>query len=143
MTWTVDERRAWAFPPTEGVVDGIDLATLDRSDPDDRSLLIRYEHPELAKAIDSGLDEIVVGSQVMNPHLHLSIHEVVANQLWDGDPPEVTETARRLDLAGYDRHQVFHMIGSVVSEEMWLVMRHHRQADPEQIKHKLAALPGS
>ena len=68
--------------------------------------------------------------------------EVVANQLWDGDPLEVTETARRLDLAGYHRHQVFHMIGSVVSEEMWLMMRHHRQADLERIKHKLAGLPG-
>ena len=143
MTWTVDERRAWAFPPTEGVVDGIDLAVLDPAAPDDRSLLIRCEHLEFAEALDSGLDEIVVAGQVMNPHLHLTIHEVVANQVWEGDPPEVTETARRLDRSGYDRHEVFHMIGSVMSEEMWLVMRHHQQADLGQIKRKLAALPGS
>ena len=98
---------------------------------------------EFAEALDSGLDEIVVAGQVMNPHLHLTIHEVVANQVWEGDPPEVTETARRLDRSGYDRHEVFHMIGSVMSEEMWLVMRHHQQADLGQIKRKLAALPGS
>ena len=143
VTWTVEERHAWAFPPTEGVVDGIDLAFVDPADPDERSFLIRSEHPELAEALDSGLDEVVLAGQVMNPQLHLTIHEVVANQLWDGDPPEVAETARRLDLAGYDRHEVFHMIGSVMSEEMWLVMRHQRQADLGQIKQKLAALPGS
>ena len=39
--------------------------------------------------------------------------------------------------------EVFHMIGSVMSEEMWLVMHHHQQADLGQIKRKLAALPGS
>jgi len=124
-------------------VDGIDLAVLDPAAPDDRSFLIRCEHLEFAEALDSGLDEIVVAGQVMNPHLHLTIHEVVANQVWEGDPPEVTETARRLDRSGYDRHEVFHMIGSVMSEEMWLVMRHHQQADLGQIKRKLAALPGS
>ncbi|MFQ5968211.1 MAG: hypothetical protein ACE5MI_11470, partial [Acidimicrobiia bacterium] len=69
MTWTVEERRAWAFPPTEGVVDGIDLAFLDPADPDDRSLLIRFEHPEFEEALDAGLDEIVLAGQVMNPHL--------------------------------------------------------------------------
>ncbi len=35
------------------------------------------------------------------------------------------------------------MIGSVMSKEMWLVMRHHQQADLGGIKRKLAALPGS
>jgi hypothetical protein len=127
----------------EGVVDEIDLAFLDPADPDERSLLMRFEHPEFAAALNDGWDEIEIDGTVMNPNLHLALHEVVANQLWDGEPPEVAETAHRLDLAGYDRHEVFHMIGSVVSHQVWQALHEQQPADPEQIRDDLAALPGS
>lgn len=116
---------------------------LDPADPDDRSLLIRFEHPEFEEALQAGLGEIPLDGGVINPGLHLTLHEVVANQLWEADPPEVGETAQRLDLLGYDRHEIFHMIGSVVSEQLWLVMRDQGKVDPEQIKQGLAALPES
>ena len=124
-------------------MDGTDLAWLDPADPDERSLLIRFEHPEFAAALDAGWDEIELDGTVMSPNQHLTIHEVVANQLWDGEPPEAAETARRLDLVGYDRHEVFHMIGSVVSDQMWQVMHDQQPADLEQIREDLAALPGT
>ncbi len=143
VTWTVEERRSWAFPPLERVVGGIDFALLDPADPDERSVIIRGEHPEFAAAFDAGRDEIELDGVVMNPNLHLALHEIVANQLWDGEPLEVAETARRLDLAGYDRHEVFHMIGSVVSHELWQVMHDNRPADLEQIRESLGALPGT
>ena len=38
------------FPPVERVGDGIDLALLDRADPDEGSRIIRGEHPEFAAA---------------------------------------------------------------------------------------------
>lgn len=142
MTWTVEERRSWAFPPVEGELGEIDLGYLDPADPDDRSLLIRFEHPEFEEAREAGWDEIVIDGEVMNPHLHLAIHEVVANQLWDGEPPETWQTARRLNLLGYERHEVFHMIGSVVAEEVWQMMHDQQEADLDRLKEKLAALPG-
>ena len=126
-----------------GVVDEIDLAFLDPADPDERSLLIRFEHPGFATALDAGWDEVELDGTAVNPNLHLAIHEVVANQLWDGEPPEVAETARRLDLVGYDRHEVFHMIGSVVSNQVWQVLHDQQPVAPEQIRQNLAALPGS
>jgi hypothetical protein len=39
-------------------------------DPDVRSLVIRYEHPEFEDALKRGLDEIDVGDRPMNPRLH-------------------------------------------------------------------------
>ena len=124
-------------------MDEINPALLDPADPDERSLIIRFEHPEFAAALDAGWDEIEIDGTVMNPNLHLALHKVVANQLWDGEPPEVAETARRLDLVGYDRHEVFHMIGSVMSTQVWQVLHDKRPADREQIRQSLAALPGS
>ena len=143
VTWTIEERRAWTFPPVEGIVDEIDLALLDPADPDDRGLLIRFEHPDFAAAVEAGSEEIEFDGNVINPNLHLTIHEVVANQLWEGEPPEAAETARRLDLAGYDRHEIFHMIGSVVSEEIWAMLRDKRMADLDLMRQDLAALPGT
>jgi hypothetical protein len=43
----------------------------------------------------------------VNPVLHIAMHEIVANQLWANDPPEMWETAVRLLDAGYERHEVF------------------------------------
>jgi hypothetical protein len=39
-----EARRAFAVPPASGEFDGIDLALLDPSDPDERRMLIIAEH---------------------------------------------------------------------------------------------------
>jgi hypothetical protein len=70
-------------------VDGIDLALLDPADPDERRLLIEAEHPTLRQALDDDLDEVVLDGQLMNPRLHIALHEIVAERLWADDPPEV------------------------------------------------------
>lgn len=103
---TDEARRAFAAPPATGRFRGVELAPLDPSDPDERRLLILAEHPELAAAIEAGQNEIEVAGQPMKPRLHIAMHEIVANQLWDDDPPEVWVTTRRLTDAGYDRHEV-------------------------------------
>ena len=136
-------RRAFAVPPAHGTYDDIELAWLDPSDPDDRHILIEAEHPELQAALRSERDEIVVAGEPMNPRLHISIHEVVANQLWDDDPPEAWETAQRLLAAGYDSHEVLHMLGSVVSGEIYEVMTERRPADVARMRAAFAALPDS
>jgi hypothetical protein len=138
-----DERRAFACPPAHGTVDDIDLAFLDPSDPDARRILIEAEHHELRAALQSGQDEIVLHGQTMSPRLHIAMHEIVANQLWDDDPPETWATAQRLLAAGYDRHEVLHMLASVVSDEVHEVMTEKRPADPARMRAALDALPES
>ena len=139
----VDERRAFAVAALTGVVDDIDLAMLDPADPDERHILIEAEHPELRKALESDLREVHIDGQAMNPTLHIAMHEIVANQLWDDDPPEVWQTAKRLTEAGYARHEVLHMLASVVSNEVFDILANHEPADLDRMRAELAALPGS
>ena len=138
-----EERRSFACPPGRGLFEGLDLAFLDPADPDERSVLIRAEHPDLAAAIRRGEEEVVVGGVTMNPRLHLTIHEVVANQLWADDPPEVWRTARLLLGLGYERHEILHMIGSAFSSELWQVLAAGEPSDPARYVRALEALPGS
>jgi hypothetical protein len=128
-----------------GIVDGIDLALLDPADPDERRLLIEAEHPALRLALRDEVDEIVVDGQVMSPRLHITLHEIVAERLWADDPPETWLTAQRLSALGYDRHEVLHMLMSVLSDELHQAMQEPGAApqDPQAGRAALAALPGS
>jgi hypothetical protein len=137
------DRLSFACPRRQDRFQGLDLSSLDPSDPDDRRFLILAEHPELARAIDRNEDEVVVGGEPMDPRLHITIHELVVNQLWDDDPPEVWQTARRLLAAGYERHDVLHMLGGAAAREVWHVM--HDQAPFERGRYvsSLEALPAS
>ena len=74
-------RRAFAVRAARATFDGLELTSLDPDDEDERALLIRAEHPELAAAIKRGDEEIEVDGQSMNPRLHLTIHEIIAKQL--------------------------------------------------------------
>ena len=82
----VAARRAWAVPPGRGTLRGIDLTFLDPAHTDDRSLLVEVDHAEFARALRRHEDVDVDGATV-NPRLHLALHEIVANQLWDDQPP--------------------------------------------------------
>jgi hypothetical protein len=128
-----------------GIVDGINLALLDSADPDERRLLIEAEHPRLRQALRDDVDEIVVDGQVMNPRLHIALHEIVAERLWADEPPETWATAQRLSALGYDRHEVLHMLMSVLSDDLHQAMQAPGSApqDPEAARAALAALPGS
>jgi len=67
----------------------------------------------------------------------------VANQLWDDDPPEAWQTAQRLSEAGYERHEIFHMLGSALVPQLWRVLHEGKPTDRDQYRAALAALPGS
>ena len=137
------ERRDWALPPGEGIVSGMDLGYLDRNNPDERHFLILAEHPELIEAIENDVDEIVLEGVVVSPRLHITMHEVVANQLWDNDPPQAWETAVRLRALGYHRHEILHMLGSVLAEEIWNMTTGRQGFDRTRFVDALASLPGS
>jgi hypothetical protein len=135
-------RLAFACPPGRGQWGDIDPSLLDPADEDDRRMLIEAEHPEFRRALDDDVREIHAGGTVMSPRLHIAMHEIVANQLSADEPPEVWRTARRLTSAGYDRHEILHMLGSVVSGEVWRVMSGDLH-DIERVRAELAALPES
>ena len=119
-------RLAFAIPPIEQAPDGLDPA-----DEDDRSLLLAAAHPEL----DSG--------EEINPRLHMVMHEIVAKQLADLDPPEVWATAQRLRRLGYRRHEILHMLGAAMTGEIWHALHDQREYDRDAHLAALAALPES
>ena len=73
------------------------------------------------------------------------MHEIVAERLWADDPPEAWPTAQRLSALGYDRHEVLHMLMSVLSDELYRAVQGSASGpqDPDQAAVALAALPGS
>ena len=128
------ERIAFAIPP---LPDPDDAAGLDPADPDDRALLIRAAHPEL----DTERETVTIDGSELNPRLHLSVHEIVAAQLADDDPPEVWATAQRLRRLGYGRHEILHMLSAAMAPQLWAAMHDQREYDLEQHRAALAALP--
>jgi hypothetical protein len=132
-------RLAFAIPPIEQPPDDLVVEWLDPADEDDRSVLLAAAHPEL----DTAEETVVVGGQEMNPRLHLTLHEIVAKQLADDDPPEVWQTAQRLRRLGYRPHEVLHMLGAAMSGEIWHALQGHRGYDREAHLAALAALPES
>lgn len=137
------ERRQFACPPATGDYDGIELEYLDPADPDERRMLLEAEHPELHRALQRRDDAVVVEGTPINPRLHIAMHEIVANQLWDDDPPETWETARRLTALGYERHEVLHMLCSVVAGEVSNVLGSGVASDTARYVAALGELPES
>jgi len=120
---------------------GFELSELD--DPDVRGYVIRMEHPEIDEALREGRDAVELDGQQVNPRLHLAMHEVVANQLWDDDPPEVWETAQRLLDRGYERHEILHMLASTMADQIRSALHEQQPYDHAAHVGALRALPGS
>ena len=133
-----DERLAFAIPALHHP-DVADTELLDPADPDERALLIRAAHPEL----DTSLDTVIVDGREMNPRLHLTIHEIVAAQLVDDDPPEVWATAQRMRRLGYGRHEILHMLGAAMTPQLLAALHEQRDYDLDAHRAALAALPES
>ena len=104
-------------------------------------MLIEAWHLEFADAL-RGEDDVIVGGETVNPRLHMAMHQVVANQLLADDPPETWQTVQRLAELGYDWHNIMHMIASLVTEDVYLALREHRQPDPAAYVRRLRELPG-
>jgi hypothetical protein len=137
MTDERDRRLAFAIPPIADPDE--ETEWLDPADPDERALLIRAAHPEL----DTEPETVFVDGREMNPRLHLTIHEIVATQLADGQPPEVWTTAQRLRKLGYGRHEILHMLGAAMTPQLWAALHDEREYDPDEHRAALDALPES
>ena len=134
-------RKSFIADPT--VLSELGVGVDDLGDPDFRAVVIRSEHPEFEEALTSGWREIDLGQGPMNPRLHLTMHEVVATQLWEDSPTEARDTARRLLEAGYEPHEVLHMLSRPVSEQVRAAMHEQRPYDLAAHVAALRALHGS
>lgn len=111
-------RRAFALPFLSGTHRRsgrhgfIDLSKLDPADPDDRRVLLEFEHP--------GGDEE-----------HLDAHVRLTERLWDGDPPQLWDTAQSLLDVGYERHEILHKLIDVLDRS---------GGDPEAFREALRVL---
>lgn len=129
------DRRLFTMPYFGATIDGEDFDQLDASDPDERALLIKGEHPELHETLaDPDFDPRAVG---FSPRFHLTMHEVIANQLWDNDPPEVWQAAQRLRDQGVDRHDILHRLLELMVTHMHPVMVDKKPFDNDAYRRDL------
>ena len=112
--------------------------TIDPADPDQRALAIRREHPEYAEALADPIGDALVDGT--NPRLHLALHEIVTNQLWDAEPPGVWPAALRLFASGMDRHDVLHALGEVATRHVHAALQERRPYDAAAYAADLEAL---
>lgn len=132
------DRRTFAMPYSSTTIDGEDFDHLDPADPDERGLLIKGEHPEYHDALaDPSFDGEMDGH---SPRLHLTMHEIIANQLWDNDPPEVWQAAQRLRDNGMDRHDILHELLGVMIEHMHPVLTNKVPFDGDAYRRDLDGL---
>ena len=132
------DRRMFAMPYFGTRIGEDDYPRLDPGDPDERRLLIEGEHPEYhAVLTDPGFDGEIDG---VNPRLHIAIHEVVANQLWEDDPAEAWRAAKRLRDAGVDRHDILHQLGSVVAAHLHGALTNRQAVDHAAYRQAIDAL---
>jgi hypothetical protein len=75
----------------------------------------------------------------VNPHLRAAIIEVVENQLRTNDPPQTRQTFERLIQAGHSEEEAKHLIGSVVSAEIFDVLK---RLEPFNLDRFVKALDG-
>ncbi|HVW40439.1 MAG TPA: hypothetical protein VHC18_03720 [Amycolatopsis sp.] len=91
-------RRQFAIPSVYTEIVGEEIE-LDPADSEQRRLLVIGEHPDFQDSLaEDDLDEATF--------LLVASHTTVADQLWDNDPPQVWEAARRLIDAGLERDEI-------------------------------------
>jgi hypothetical protein len=135
------DRRSWAVPAGHGTCREIDLELLDPDSEDARMLLMEALHGEFADALEND-DEMIVNGEPFSPRLHITMHQVVANQLIADDPPETWQTVRRLAGLGYDWHNVMHMIAAVMTEDVHRALTGKQPFDRADYAMRLSQLPG-
>ncbi|MCF6251208.1 MAG: hypothetical protein L3J75_08070 [Methylococcaceae bacterium] len=70
-----------------------------------------------------------------------AIVEVVENQLTDNNPPETKQTLERLMKSGESRENAIRYIASVLSIEIFGVLKHQKSYNNERYIKNLKALP--
>jgi len=125
-------RLIWEMAQMGMVIDEEDAVTV-------KSLREHPEYYEVWDRVDELSDEELIQDGV-NPILHVTIHQTIENQLAAKDPPVVHETLERLMRSGLSRHEAIHAIGSVLSVEIWEILKDERPFDEEKYERGLRQL---
>ena len=136
------DRRSWAVPPGHGSYQDLDLERLDPDNEDERTFLLEAQHLDMAEALERHEEMTGADGEPFNPRLHVTLHQVVANQILADDPPETWQTVQRLAGLGYDWHNVMHLIMGPVTEAVWNTLAEKRPFDRADYLRRLAELPG-
>jgi hypothetical protein len=99
--------------------------------------LLLEELPPLALLSQAFYTNIGTG-----PLVHATIHSAVETQLAEGHPHAAAALARLL-AEGLDRHEAIHAIGSVLTEEIFEVLKSKRAHDPVAYARRLDKLTGA
>jgi hypothetical protein len=126
-------RRRFAVPAVAASIDG-DEIELDPGDEDPRRLLIVAEHPHYRAVLEDPFSEQLVDG--INPRLHVTMHQIIANQIWDDTPLEVWQAAQRLRAAGHDRHDILHALAYELSQELHPVLTGQHAPDPDMTAYR-------
>ena len=107
-----------------------------------RTVQVMREHPEYA-ALWPRLDELSdaeLKQGGVDPMLHIMIHATLENQLAENDPPVTGEVLEALLAQGLSRHEALHRIGSVLTGEIFGVLKEGRPFDVAGYDRKLREL---
>ena len=135
------DRRSWAVPAGHGTYQGLELERLDLDDEDERTFALEAMHLEFEDALRQE-SEVIVDGEPVNPRLHVTMHQIVANQLMADDPPETWQTVQRLAGLGYDWHNIMHMISGLVAADVHRALTGRQPFDKADYARRLAELPG-
>lgn len=104
------ERRRFAVPEVVAEIGGEEVE-LDPSDAEQRRLLALAERAEFQDSLAKDtLDE--------EGFLRLAAYSTVVDQLWNGEPAEVWQAARRLRDKGLDRDRVLAELAKVLEDRL-------------------------
>ncbi|ODS31297.1 MAG: hypothetical protein SCARUB_03590 [Candidatus Scalindua rubra] len=76
-----------------------------------------------------------------NPYLKAAILEVVNNQIRDNNPPETSQTYKRLINEGHSEKEAKRLIGCVVSSEIFDIMKKNEEFNHTRFVNLLNKLP--
>jgi hypothetical protein len=131
------------MPQGHGTYLDIELDSLDPSNEDDLTMLIEAWHAEFGAALEDGGELVGDDGEPFSPRLHVTIHQVVANRLLADDPPVTWQAVQRLAALGYGWHNIMHMIGSVVAEDLHRAITERQPFDAADYARRLHELPGN
>jgi hypothetical protein len=80
-------------------------------------------------------------SKEVNPRLGKAILQAVSNQLRINKPPETKETLDWLMEEGYSREESMKMIGAVLTNHLYFMLREQKEYDNESYVRDLNKLP--
>ena len=112
------------------------------SDEDARLAQAMRDHPEHAD-LWGHLDELSdeqVERDGTNPVAHVNIHVAVESQIANGEPKGTAETVEALMRQGLSRHEAIHAVGTVLTDEIYHILKDKRPFDEAGFVRKLKQL---